>query len=463
MGCSGPLSHYAGVERSLLVGQPEQAIQMMQSAKDDYGNKSRLLFLMDYGMVLHLAGRYAESNVVLEEANLLIEDFYTTRIRDTAAALLVNEAQQPYEGTPYEHVMVNVVKALNYAFLQQWSEALVEGRRIDHRLNVLSDTVEENNTYHEDPFARYLIGLLYDIAGDLNNAYVGYRKAEQVYEDEQAWIRVPLPDVLKSDLIRTANRLGLYEDVERYQEKYPEVAAQPILRKYPHRSEIVVIDYHGQGPQKEELVIDVPVSLDALRLVALTKPGFRRSGRAARGGEALLYGIHGRIARIALPRFTIPKTSLTLDRIQFQNEKTTINIQTQLMYDVHAVAEKTLADDYDSLVLRAVARAAMKMGAAEGIALGARAAAGKHNRDWIGPLVGGLARIFALATEEADIRTWRTLPGEIQLTRLWVEPGEYTMTIQSGDFHGQDAQASQDTRLHLQENETRFLFHQSLP
>jgi hypothetical protein len=104
----------------------------------------------------------------------------------------------------------------------------------------------------------------------------------------------------------------------------------------------------------------------------------------------------------------------------------------------------------------------MKMAAAEGIGYGARAASGKNNRDWIGPLVGGIARIFALATEEADIRTWRTLPGEIQLARLWVEPGEYSVTIQSMDLQGQGTRASQNTRLHLKEDETRFLFHQSL-
>ncbi|MDH5563619.1 MAG: hypothetical protein OEY91_08375, partial [Nitrospirota bacterium] len=184
------MAHYAGVERSLLIGQPDQAVQIMESAKDEYGSNSRLLFLMDQGMVLHLAGRYAESNTVLEEAHLLIEDLYTKRLRDKASALLVNEARQPYEGAPHEHVLVNVVKALNYALLQQWAEALVEGRRIDHRLNVLSDSVEGKDVYHEDAFARYLVGLLYDIAGDVNNAYVGYRKAEQVYEDGQAWMRV---------------------------------------------------------------------------------------------------------------------------------------------------------------------------------------------------------------------------------------------------------------------------------
>lgn len=462
IGCSGPMTHYAGVERSLSAGQSAQAIEIMQSAEEEYGKKNRLLFLMDHGMVLHVTGRYAESNVVLEEAHLLIEDLYTSRLRDEAAALLVNEARQPYEGAPHEHVMINVVMALNYAFLQQWSEALVEARRIDHRLNVLSDNVEEKNTYHEDPFARYLVGLLYDIAGDINNAYVGYRKAEKVYEDGRAWTRVPLPDVLKSDLIRTANRLGLHEDVKYYQEKYPEVESQPTLRNDQNQSQIVLITYHGQGPKKEDLVIDVPVSLDALRLVALTKPGFSGSGRATRGGEAFLYGVHGRIARIALPRFTRQKKTLTLDTIQFRNEKMTITTQSQLMYDVQAVAEKTLADEYDSLVLRAVARMSMKMAAAEGIAIGARAAGGKNNRDWIGPLVGGIARILALATEEADIRTWRTLPGDIQLTRLWVEPGEYSVTIQSMDLQSRGSRASQDKQLQFKEGETRFLFHQSL-
>jgi hypothetical protein len=398
---------------------------------------------------------------VLEEADFLIEDLYTKRLRDEAAALLVNEARQPYEGAPYEHVMVNVVKALNYAFLQQWTEALVESRRIDHRLNVLSDTVEGNDVYHEDPFARYLVGLLYDISGDFNNAYVGYRIAEQVYEDGVPWTRVALPDVLKSDLIRTADRLGLHEDVERYQLKYPEVAAQSVLRNDPGLAHVVVVSYHGKGPKKEDLFIDVPVSLDALRLVAVTNPGFRRSSRATRGGKALLYGIHGRIARIALPRFTRQKQSRVHDIITIRNEKTTITTQSQRMYDIHAVAEKNLADEYDVLVLRAVARAAMKMAAAEGIAIGAQAAAGKNSRDWVGPLVGGIARVLALATEEADIRSWRMLPGEIQLVRVWVEPGEYSTVIQSTDQERSGGSQSLKTHLQMKKGETQFIFHQS--
>jgi hypothetical protein len=461
-GCSGPMAHYAAVERSLLAGQPAKAIQIMQAAKEEYGTKDRLLFLMDQGMVLHLAGQYAQSNIVLEEAHFLIEDLYTKRLRDEASALLVNEARQPYEGAPHEHVMVNVVKALNYAALQQWDEALVEARRIDHRLNVLSDKGDGKDTYHEDPFARYLVGLLYEIAGDFNNAYVGYRKAELVYQEGQGWTRVSLPDVLKSDLIRTANRLGLLEEAKRYQEHYPEVA-QPGGSQDRQLAQLVVLTYSGHGPKKEDLFIDVPISLDALRLVALTKPGLRGSTRKTRGGEALLYGIHGRIARIALPRFTWNKKFLALDTIQVRGSTVTITTSSQRMYDINAVAEKTLADEYDSLVLRAVARTAMKLAAAEGIAIGARAVAGKNNRDWVGPLVGGIARVFALATEEADIRSWRTLPGEIRLARLWLEPGDYSVTINSRHIEVNPTESASSSGLHLHDGETRLFFQRSGP
>ncbi|MDR4496173.1 MAG: COG3014 family protein [Nitrospirales bacterium] len=459
------MSHYAGVEQSLLRGNPQQAAYIIQSAKEAYGKNDRLLYLLDHGMVLHLAGQYAESNEILEEAYILVEDLYTKRLRDEASALLINEARKPYEGTPQEHVMIHVVKALNFSMLEQWNEALVEGRRIDHRLNVLHDQQEGGEAYQEDPFARYLVGLLYDMTGDLNNAYVGYRKAEQVYEDSRTWSRVVLPDMLKKDLIQTAERLGLNEEALEYRVKYPEVSDS-----FPSehsdwkssKSQLLILSYHGKGPKKEDLFIDVPVSLDALALVALTKPGFSRGTRSTRRGEAFLYGMHGRIARIALPRFTIQKTSLAYDQIQVKAQETDLTAQSQRVYDIQAVAEKNLADDYDGLVLRAVARTAMKMSAAEGIGLGARAISGRNNGDWIGPLVGGIARIFALATEEADIRTWRTLPGAIQMTRLWVDPGEYSVSIQSIDTQGREAGESQHTQFQLKHGETRMVIHQNV-
>jgi hypothetical protein len=460
-GCSGTFSHYRGVERSLIDGNPDKAVELIQEVKNDYGPDNRLLYLMDYGMVLHLAGRYQESNTVLDEAYHLVEEQYATRIRDQASALLLNETQLPYEGEPFEHVLINVIQALNYACLKNWSEALVEARRIDHRLNVLSDEAE-GKEYQEDPFARYLTGVLYEIAGDLNNAYVAYRKAEAVYAESRAWSKVPIPDALKTDLIRVTNALHLTEDHERYQAKYPEVASDAALVPDANMAQLIVVSYNGRSPQKEDLYIDVPISLDALQLVLLAKAAGGRSTRSTRGTEALIYGLHGRIARVALPRLVPQRTKIAYSTIQLTDGTITFNAHSQRLYDISAVAEKNLDDTYNWFVLRAVARTAMKMAAAEGIGIGVRAAVNKNSQDWVGLLAVILARIFVLATEEADIRSWRTLPGEIQMARLWIPAGSYSVMVNAVDHQGRVVKSPKTEQLDFQNGEVRFLLQQHL-
>ena len=48
-----------------------------------------------------------------------------------------------------------------------------------------------------------------------------------------------------------------------------------------------------------------------------------------------------------------------------------------------------------------------------------------------------LTKGLAVASEEADKRSWRTLPDEIHLARAWVTPGEYR--VQSAAFNGATA------------------------
>ena len=72
-----------------------------------------------------------------------MDRLYTRKIRTETLAFMTNDTALPYEGDPYEQVLINVLKALNYAMLGQWQDALVEARRIDHRLNVLSDRTQK--------------------------------------------------------------------------------------------------------------------------------------------------------------------------------------------------------------------------------------------------------------------------------------------------------------------------------
>jgi hypothetical protein len=48
----------------------------------------------------------------------------------------------------------------------------------------------------------------------------------------------------------------------------------------------------------------------------------------------------------------------------------------------------------------------------------------------VGLLVGLVAKGLAVASEEADKRSWRTLPDEIHVARVRVPPGRYQIAIQ---------------------------------
>ena len=151
--CGPAANRYALVENNLRAGQNKQADAVIREAEKDYGAKNRVLYGMDRGMTLHLAGDYQQSNAVLERADEEVERLYTRTVRSESAAFLTNDYALPYEGDPYEQVLVNVVKALNYAIMNKWQDALVEARRIDHRLNVLSDKTQDTSAYRDDGFA----------------------------------------------------------------------------------------------------------------------------------------------------------------------------------------------------------------------------------------------------------------------------------------------------------------------
>ena len=130
-GCGPSVNRYLLIEQSLFAGDPQQAAAIVEQTEKEYGAKGRLLYEMDRGMVLQLAARYQQSSAALERADEEVERLYTRTIRSETAAFLTNDNTLPYEGDAYEHVMINVINALNYAAQGQLQEALVEARRID--------------------------------------------------------------------------------------------------------------------------------------------------------------------------------------------------------------------------------------------------------------------------------------------------------------------------------------------
>ena len=75
--------------------------------------------------------------------------------------------------------------------------------------------------YRDDGFARYLSGILYESTGDVNNAFIAYRKAYETFDASRAWSRTGVPAQLRADLLRTADALHLSQELTEYQICFP--------------------------------------------------------------------------------------------------------------------------------------------------------------------------------------------------------------------------------------------------
>ncbi|MDQ6732691.1 MAG: hypothetical protein M3Z35_01035 [Nitrospirota bacterium] len=437
-GCAHPSTRYALVEDSLRAGDTLRAVQIIEQSEREYGSESRILYEMDRGMTLHVAGQYQASNTMLDQAEDEVERLYTRRATTETKAFLTNDSKLPFEGDPYEQTMINVVKALNYAAMGNWTEALVEARRIDHRLNVLMDRTGPKEGYRDDAFARYLSGLLYEISGDLNNAFIAYRKAYELYGAVRSWAHVALPPMLRADLLRMTEALHMTQEHEEYKREFPDVVWRP-YEETKELGQIVLVSHNGRSPRKEDRMIDVPVSLDALNLVLISKALGNRQRETNPGrqtAESVLYGLNGHIVRVAIPMLVPQKTQIAYGEVMLTGQTGSFHAHTELMQNFTAVAERSLSDRLAGISVKAVARAVVKYSMAEGVGRGARAAAGKDAGPLVGLIVGSLAKAWAVASEESDKRTWRTLPDEIQIARLWAPPGEYELRTQ---YAGRDA------------------------
>jgi hypothetical protein len=217
-----------------------------------------------------------------------------------------------------------------------------------------------------------------------------------------------------------------------YQRSFPDTQWKSI-EDQQHLAHVLVISYNGRAPHKEDQFLDLPISMDALSLVLLNR-GFASGNRQQhRAADSVLYGLNGRVVRVALPKIVPQKTQVPVDTLSLiPEEGAPVVVRTELAQNVTALADKALSERIAGIAVKAVARAAFKYSLAEGATRGTQQAVGRDAAPWVGLAVGLLTKGFAVASEESDKRSWRTLPDEIHLARAWVSPGAYRMSTATG-------------------------------
>lgn len=139
--------------------------------------------------------------------------------------------------------------------------------------------------------------------------------------------------------------------------------------------------------------------------------------------ETVTFQTRRSIGQVALPAFERAGGSMSRLRAVIGGSEAGV---TEVLEDVEAVARENLSDRIGWITTKELARAAGKTILVD---VAAGAAEAEHG-EWAGVLVGLLGSAFNVATQSADLRSWLTLPRDIQVLRVEVEPGPHALRLE---------------------------------
>src|SRR4051812_23684465 len=86
--CAGPSKNIQPQINSLVIAQHfNRAIEFLDEGPSSYGTHNELLYWLDRGLVLHLAGRYQDSIFAFEKSKQTFENLYNRSLSDAAGTL----------------------------------------------------------------------------------------------------------------------------------------------------------------------------------------------------------------------------------------------------------------------------------------------------------------------------------------------------------------------------------------
>jgi hypothetical protein len=367
-----------------------------------------LLLMSERGRIAQLQGDYPTS--VREFKELIgkfreIEDRAKVRAGDIAAhgaALVVNDNVLPYEPAGFEKVLAYHFQALNYLMQGDVEAAGVEVRRANseqelalkaHEAEMVRAQQEasekslslENFTpgitqalggaakigagvknSFQNAYTFYMSAVVHEVRGEPNDAYIDYKKALEI---------APTNSFIKNDVQRLSQALGVSE------ESAPGGARVGVDGgSGTTETEVIVLFEEGLVPQKKAVRFPIPIPIPSA-------PG---------------------ITSVAIPIYEAQAVSprpLTLKA----NGATIVTSEPICRLD--ALAIKDYQENASAMIARQVVRAALKGGASS--------VASKYG----GSLAGAAVGAVMLATEQADTRSWRSLPHNAQVLRTKVPAG----------------------------------------
>ena len=387
-------------------------------------NGAALLANWEMGGFYQTAGRWEESRARLDWADRVARAVdgravvSLSEAAETAGSLLTNDNVIEFRGDGYERVMSRTLNALNYLRAGDLDGARVEIRKADEyqQLELArheSDLAEARksdaawkaaneaesgpdmsrrlagmDTYSAgvkssfvNPFTSFLSGLVYELLGEDDAAYIDYRRALELAPNALA---------VQSAAFSLALRTGDSERIAEYRRALDPAVTKGGRRAGKGEGEVVVLFQTGLVPKKAEIKFPLPI------------PG-------------------ASLAWVAFPCYV----DLAPVPDYLEASSGDASEQTEPVADIGVLAVKALKEKWLPITVRQIARIAAKQVVQRQAEIQAR----KSGGDGAEAVASILGIIYSAVSERADLRAWYSLPARIEAARLVLPAGKQEVRL----------------------------------
>ena len=400
---------YKRLEKYIGAGDYASFLAASQSHSLYKPTKNELIKNLDTGLAQVFVGDYGEGAKKLSKVGDISEDLYTKSISRQVFSVLTNDLALPYYGEDYEVTFAGNAAALAFAAGGNIESALVEVRRNEHRLTVMSDAYEGDDKYHDDAFCHYLAGMLYEVDGRMDDARISYTLADSVYGTR---FFPSTPASLAEALKRVEEGRG-----------YGTVLASAAFdeKEHPPPRPVIVCAFTGRGPVKDETVVRAHFTNDGIdHVVKLAIPVIRkrtgsiRSVRLKADGQSMILDSAADYSHIAENAFN--------DRRNFIYAKTLARVSARylILKETKEKSVRKLKEKYEK------AKEEHGEGSSEA------------DTAWLKMKTAslGLDLLANELLEHADTRSSLLIPERAFCRMITLPPGNQTITLDFLDING---------------------------
>lgn len=399
VGCSSIRNYdneLTGISQSIHTGDVDNALTVLES-----NNKKEkdLLYFFEKGELLRLKGDLAASQATWMMANQQIQAWEDSVRVDPAkyvnntVAFLLNDKVMRYEGYDYEKTMLTTQMALNYLAMDDWASARVAIRQTHERETLIAQvhdllylkqeqTAEAKGvqTQFKDlngyPVATLDTPSVINLKNSYQSAFSHYL-AGYIYEA-----------LGERDLAAPGyrNAIELRPNTPILDSALANLTSN--INRPADQADVLIVMQSGLAPKRESFSLNLPIpTRDGIIQVAISLPVITDTGYGSSFNSLLIDGK------------TFPLTEIT---------------------SVDAMSRRALRDDLPGILLRTAVRATTRALAQQQL--------NKEVNPWAGLAVG----LMGAFLEQADLRTWRTLPDSMQIARLNFTKGNHVIGLPNG-------------------------------